>query len=180
MSWRRVAALLAVAALAGCGFRPLYGHSSTDPRVAPEMASIYVSPIADREGQLLRNAILGRIDPSGQPRYRLDVKLKTDESQVLLQSDETAAVDDIDYIAEFTLFEGNTALTKGSVTRSFSFDYLNQQYSNISARSSIERRAAEEIATQIRDTLATYFIRAQRARQAAGVTAPAAASDGNQ
>ena len=171
MLWPRLVLLLALVALAGCGFRPLYGRSSGDPRVAPEMASIYVEPIADRDGQLLRNALLGRLNPSGQTVYHLQVKLDSQENPVLLATDQTAAIDDISYTASFTLLEGTTALTQGSVSRTFSFDFLNQQYSNVSARSFIERRAAEAIATQIRDTLAAYFIRAAAARKAAGAAA---------
>ena len=170
MWWPRLVLLLTLAALAGCGFRPLYGRSSGDPRVAPEMASIFVEPIADRQGQLLRNALLGRLDPTGKTIYRLEVKLVENENPILLQADQTAAIDSISYNVTFTLFEGTTALTQGAVSRTFSFDFLNQRYSNVSARGFIERRAAEEIATQIRDTLATYFIRAAAARKAAGAT----------
>ena len=179
MWWPRLA-LLAVAALAGCGFHPLYSRSSGDPRIAPEMASVYVSPIADREGQLVRNALLGRLNASGESRYRLEVTVIESESPVLLQSDQTASIDDVSYNASFTLYEGTTVLTKGTASRTLSFDFLNQQYSNISARSFIERRAAEEIATQIRDTLATYFLRAAAARKAAGVADQAPPPAGNQ
>ncbi len=179
MWWRKVVVLVALAALAGCGFRPLYGRSSGDPRIAPEMASVYVEPIPDRQGQLVRNALLGKISPTGQSRYRLEVKLTITESPVLLQTDQTAAIDDIGYSATFTLYEGATALTAGSVARSFSFDFLAQQYSNIAARNSIERRAAEEIAGQIRDQLATYFVRAAAARKAAGIADQAQPPSGN-
>jgi LPS-assembly lipoprotein len=173
---RRIAVLVVVATLAGCGFHPLYGRSSGNAQIAPEMASIYIEPIADRQGQLLRNALLGRMSSEGQAHYRLEVKLTTTETQVLLQPDQTSAINGIGYQADFTLFEGTTALTKGSISRSFSFDFLNQQYSNVSALNSIERRAAEEIATQISDVLATYFVRAERARKAAAAQAPAAPS----
>ena len=180
MWWPRLFLLIAVAALAGCGFHPLYGRSSGDPRIAPEMASVHVEPIADRVGQLVRNALLGRLNASGELRYRLEVKVIEDgSSPVLLQSDQTAAIDDVGYNADFTLFEGTTVLTKGTVSRTFSLDFLNQQYSNISARNFIERRAAEDIATQIQDSLATYFLRAAVARKAAGVADQAPPPAGN-
>src|SRR5690242_7641602 len=85
MWWCRAAgAALLLLALAGCGFRPLYGTRAADPYVGPEMGGIYISPLPDRDGQLVRNALLDRIDPKGepqQPRYRLDIKLTVTESQ---------------------------------------------------------------------------------------------------
>ena len=40
--------------IAGCGFRPLYG----DARMEPQMASIYVEPVAERDGYELRNTLI--------------------------------------------------------------------------------------------------------------------------
>ncbi len=151
MWWSRAAAVvLLTLAVAGCGFRPLYGSRAVDPYVGPEMGSIYVAPLPDRDGQLVRNALLDRLNPKGepqQPRYRLEIKLTVTEAQVALQKDETATRAQVGYGVDFTLFEGMVALTRGGFTRTFSFDYLNQQYSNISARDDVRRRAAEEIAT---------------------------------
>ncbi len=177
MWWRNALLIGAVTlVLTGCGFRPLYGTHSADPRAAGEMANIYVQPLPDREGQLVRNALLDRLNPKGEPReprYRLEVKLDVSEAQVALQKDETATRDDVTYTITFTLYEGSVGLTNGSFTRNFSFDYLNQQYSNISARNDVRARAADEIATEIRNRMATYFIRAARAHAAAGTQQPA-------
>jgi LPS-assembly lipoprotein len=172
MWWRSAAAALLLLAVAACGFRPLYGTRSADPRAASELAGIYIAPLPDRDGQLVRNALLDRLNPKGepeQPRYRLDVRMQISETPVALQKDETATRAQITYTVLFTLYEGNVALTNGTFTRDFSFDYVNQQYSNISARNDVKRRAADEIATEIRNRMATYFIRADQARAAAGV-----------
>lgn len=178
MWWSRAAGtLLLVLAVAGCGFRPLYGMRSVDPHVQAEMAGIYIQPLADRDGQLVRNALLERLNPHGEPqqaRYRLDVKVDVSEAQVALQKDETATRDQINYGVTFTLYEGSVGLTTGNFNRNFSFDYLNQQYSNVVARSDVQRRAAEEIAIEIRNRMATYFIRADKARAAAAQQQPGA------
>jgi LPS-assembly lipoprotein len=177
MWWCRVTgAALLLLMLAGCGFRPLYGTHASDPYVGPELGSIYIAPLPDRDGQLVRNALLDAIDTKGEPshpRYRLEITLTINEAQVALSKDETATRAQVSYAVAFTLFEGAVRLTKGSFSRVFAYDYLNQQYSNISAREDIRRRAAQEIATEIRNRMATYFIRAKKARDAAGVQQPA-------
>jgi LPS-assembly lipoprotein len=179
MWWRKaIFVALVTVTVAACGFHPLYGKRSTDPSLGPELGSIYVSPLPDRDGQLVRNALLDRLNPKGephQPRYRLEVRLTVNEAQVAVQKDETATRAQVSYGVDFTLLEGTVGLTKGSFSRTFSFDYLNQQYSNISARDDVRRRAAEEIATEIRNRMATYFIRAEKARAAANMKKPDAA-----
>ena len=59
----RAAALLACLALGACGFRPLYGHSN----LAPQMALIYVEPIADRDGYELRNTLINLLEAVERP-----------------------------------------------------------------------------------------------------------------
>lgn len=170
-SARAVAALLALLALAGCGFRPLYGTRSVDPRVATELASVYVEPIADREGQLVHNAIQVRLNPGGDEknlRYRLQVGINIIEAQAVVSSDQTATQANVTYNATYALYEGATLLTTGNFVRDFSYDYLSEQYSNISAQADIKRRAADEIATEMRNRMAAYFIRAAKARAAEG------------
>ena len=66
---RFLVAAAAAAGLGGCGFRPLYGKfGATGGAVAPELASIYVTVMSERQGQLLRQALQQRLagsDDSG-------------------------------------------------------------------------------------------------------------------
>jgi len=169
--WPRVVAvILSMSLLAGCGFRPLYGQHSNDPQVSLEMAGIDVRPIADRDGQLLHNALLSRLNPGGEPdhaRYRLETALVVNERQVALQRDETASRASVSFTANYTLFENQTPVTNGHISRIFSYDYIPQQYSNITARADVARRAAEEIANEIRNRMAVYFVGATKARASA-------------
>lgn len=176
MSRWRLAVLLLAAVLAGCGFRPLYGTRSVDPKVAAELSGIYVESLPDREGQRVRNAILVRLNPAGtrqNSHYRLQVVESVVEAQTILAEDQTATRADVTYTTSYVLYEGGTVLTQGSFVRDFSYDYLNEQYSNLSARDDIGGHAADEIATEIRNRMAAYFIRAMKARAAAAETPPA-------
>jgi LPS-assembly lipoprotein len=101
------------------------------------------------------------------------VDVSANEGQVAVSRDATATRALVTYIASYTLFEGDTALTSGTFDRVFSYDYVPQQYSNISARADVARHAAEEIADEIRNRIATYFAAGAKARAAAAKAAPA-------
>src|SRR5690606_18495150 len=83
MSWSRpalTALLLAVLlpALAGCGFKPLYGRNSGGGEVVPEFAQIAIEQPDDRGEQLLRNRLLDILTPKGapdRPRYLLKYQI---------------------------------------------------------------------------------------------------------
>jgi LPS-assembly lipoprotein len=57
--------------LAACGFHPLYGGH----RRAATLSSIYVEPIAERDGYELRNTLIDLLHSDGRPRqaYRLKI-----------------------------------------------------------------------------------------------------------
>lgn len=77
---------LASAGLAGCGFQPVYSPDggrrspvgSLEPGLLTQMASIRVSPIGERNGQLLRRSLerqLTGLQPGTPARYDLAVGL---------------------------------------------------------------------------------------------------------
>src|SRR5690606_19133255 len=73
------AAAAAVLALSGCGYRPVYGEQSaavSGDGARSNLGSVKVLGIADRRGQILRNYLLDRMTPRGEPatpRYILSV-----------------------------------------------------------------------------------------------------------
>ena len=170
MWWRR--AILAVAlagclAAAGCGFRPVYGTRSADPGVDNELATIRVNALPNRDGQLIRNALLQRLTPDGEPerpRYQLQMRVSASEVTEAVQPDGTASRDEVIYRVAFDLINGDTKVYTGNFTRMLSYDYLDQHYSNISARQDVQTRAADVIADQVQLELAAYFTRAAARR----------------
>jgi LPS-assembly lipoprotein len=58
---RRTALLSLAASLGGCGFTPLYAPGGNREAL---LSSIFVDPIANRNGQLLRQALQARLDGS--------------------------------------------------------------------------------------------------------------------
>jgi LPS-assembly lipoprotein len=149
--------------LTGCGFHPLYGKSAADPEVLQKLASVQVTPMQDRQGQLMRNALVTDLNPLGEPvhpRYRLVVTLTVTETQQALRTDDTATRDIVNYTIVYWLYDGETRIAAGSFTQMFSYDFLEEHYANISAADDIHHRAAQSIADEIRNRLAAYFDKA--------------------
>src|SRR5437588_9753291 len=73
---RRASALLLCLALGACGFHPMYGRS-----LAPALSSVYVEPIAERDGYELRNTLIDALQSDGDKAGKAyDLKVTLNES----------------------------------------------------------------------------------------------------
>jgi LPS-assembly lipoprotein len=154
--------------LSGCGFRPMYGKSSADPAVMSELASVQVATIPDRNGQMLHNALLTGLNPMGEPQhpaYLLTVSLTTSDSALATLPDDTASRNLVTYTANYILTQKGKILAQGTSTKEVSYDYLKQHFSDITAQESVNKRAADQVAGEIRNNLAAYFIRAAEVKR---------------
>lgn len=167
--------MLIAAALTGCGFRPLYGTQSYNPNVMDDLASVEVASMADRQGQLVHNALLTALNPNGEsprPRYHLVTTLSVTETQQALRTDDTATRDVMTYSTTFWLYEDKTRILNGSFSQTYSYDFLEQHYANVSAADDIKKRAAQSIADEIRNRLAAYFAKAAEMKRAQAAPKP--------
>jgi LPS-assembly lipoprotein len=123
----------AVAGLAGCGFRPLYGDVA-GAVTAEELAAVDINLIANREGQIVRNRLLTRMQPRGPvlpARYQLDVDLR----------------------------ESRMGLAVQSVSSYASYDTLTAEYATLSAERDARERALRDLADRIATLVALYLQR---------------------
>lgn len=175
MWWRKpLLALATPLALSACGFHPLYSKHSADPQLAEEFASIQIDPLKDRQGQEIHNALIKTLTPEGQPgqpRYHLFVTYQVNESQAALSTDETATRDVMRFLFLYKLYEGNTVLTSGTFPEIFSYNFLQEHYSNVGAQADIMQRVSDEAAITIHNRLATYFTDAAEHKAAAAAAA---------
>lgn len=162
MWWSRallVAALLALGP-AGCGFQPLYGRSPDRKGIGDELASVRVLNIEDRLGQQLRNALVERVSPRGEPpdpRYLLAVKLSQATSGLGVQRDATASLARMDVSATFTLSDGERAIFSGTATSVVSFNLLGPRYGSVAVERDAEARAVNDLAEEIRNQVAVFL-----------------------
>ena len=166
MSWsksRIVAtfALCAGLALSACGYRPLYGQNAADPQATQHMAAIHVMPMADRSGQMMRTALVRRLNVKGQPQtlYKLNVRLSESLQQLAEQRSGFVTRANLTITAEYSLTRADDAgaLTSGSVQSVASYNILDSDFATLSAQEDARKRAIESLSDDIRTRLAIFF-----------------------
>jgi LPS-assembly lipoprotein len=159
---RIVAAAFALClGLAGCGYHPLYGERATSVSVE-DTSLVYVAGIPDRPGQILRNDLIQRLNPSGQPTrpiYTLTVGLTVTSTGVSLSRDNTTSRTSITTTANYTLTDTTTgkALFSARSRATDAYDVLVSDYATLVSRDDAVNRAIREISDDIGTRLAVYF-----------------------
>jgi LPS-assembly lipoprotein len=165
--------------LAGCGFRPLYmrdsgpgGFSASD-----ELASIYLTVMVNREGQLMRQALQRRFEGSGSgiaKKYDLVANVGVSQEGIgILRDNSTTRYRMNGQVTWYLrkLDVAHTLVTTGSARAQDGLNVIDQQYFALDIdQENTTRRVVEALADQVTQQLAIYF-----RRQAAG-NAPAAPS----
>jgi LPS-assembly lipoprotein len=165
---RRFALISTFAALSACGLRPLYGGGEGTPPagagaggVTGDLAAIKIATIAERGGQVLRNALLDHLTPEGEPRqplYHLVVTRAEAEQSPLRRLDEVAILQILRVSATWTLRDLSGATLTTGVSRAVArFDVTRSQPATEAARENARERAARDLAEDIRVKLALYF-----------------------
>lgn len=162
LSARFGALLAALALLAGCGFQPLYGTTASSGGVTEQYQQIRVDPIPDRIGQQIRNFLLDRLNPYGQPArpaYRLVVEPTISFTELGIERDETATRALLLLNVQYFLLESATGrqLFSGSARSTNSFNIVDSDFATKSAENDALERAAREVSDAIRIRLGIYF-----------------------
>jgi LPS-assembly lipoprotein len=167
MSWRSFAIALALcagaAALAGCGFQPLYGGTTASgAKLAEVMSAVDVNPIPGRVGQRVRNELIFENTGGGTAapqRYRLDIVIKEHVTDQLVQitGDATGQVYELNATYKLTNVANGQILLIGTAVSRAPFNRFQEIFSNVRARYDAENRAAQTIAESIRTRIAAYL-----------------------
>ena len=163
---RGTAKLISVLALAallgGCGFHPMYAQRTpTSPKqtVADRLALIKIGTIQDRQGQILRNALVERLTPKGEPSkpaYTLRVTLSKTEGGINFQKNATASSGETSVSATWVLTDLATGKSPAGATFTSvdSFNYLGPRYGSIAEERDSEERVYLDMADMIVDRIA--------------------------
>ncbi len=168
MLWSRAVLVAVVLALGpmGCGFQPLYSQRGAEGgrEVVPELAAIRITRIIDRNGQMLRNDLLERLTPKGEPSkplYTLTVTLSEGMTGLGQQKNSYASLGEMQVIATFTLSRvtppgvETASWAMNSTARSVvSVNYLGPAYGSVAVERDAEERALADVAESIRDQVA--------------------------
>ncbi len=157
-------AALSVAGLLGaCGFRPLLYRADGDT-IRSELAAINVTGLGGRLGQHLEIALEDNLNPTSSrvpSRYDLAINLTNTNSALAIQLDNTITRYNLTLTASFDLKERTDDLSiyQSTVQRVASYNVRRAPFATLTAQKDAERRAAEEIADDIRTLLALHFQR---------------------
>ncbi len=168
MIGRRAALLGGGAALAGCGFRPLYAPAASGKPgpASAEMAAIFVPVFAERPGQLLRQALQQRFEGSGSgvaKKYELIASISINAEPVAIQRDSSASRVRLIGSAPWflrTLSLEHPVLAQGSSRVLDGYNIINQQYFAADLENeTVDRRVASALADQITYQVGAFFLR---------------------
>ena len=149
--------------LANCGFRPLYGRRGSDP-AAVELAAIGIGYVSDRLSQNLRNDLIERLSPFGEPaqaRYGLFIHTSRASGALAIQSDSTITRYNLTVAATFVLTDraSGQTLYRGSARAVGSYDAVRSDFATLSAEQDSARRTVREVSEDIRGQLSAFFAR---------------------
>jgi len=157
--------LIATTIVAACGFQPLYGSGQgvLSGAVVEDLAAVRITAISDRVGQIVRNDLLDRLNPFGEPtspRFSLGVKLEEAKEGLAIQVDNMVTRFNLTLTANYFLTDAKTGamLTTGSVRATAAYNVLRSDFANVIGERDARQRAAREIADKLNTRLAVFFV----------------------
>jgi len=154
----RTALLLAAAlSLSACGLHPLYagGGSGT---VATTLGQVEVAPIEGKSGWLMANALRDRLQVSGTPLYRLDIRLDDQISGLGLRRDDSVSRERRVLRARYQLVRlaDGAVLLDATAGSDAGIDVVRSEYATIAAENTALERLSTIVADQIVARVALY------------------------
>ncbi|WP_259781812.1 LPS assembly lipoprotein LptE [Aestuariispira ectoiniformans] len=164
MWWRKLLASFVIAAgLTACGFEPLYGTSG-DGGVGQStevlLSQVKIETIENRDGQILHNYLLDRLNPRGRPekpRYFLSTALKTSTRSYGIRRDDTTTRAGLTVVAKFRLKNAEGKSITFSARRLSGYSKTDSEYSTLVAEKDALDRSLREIANDVRLRVGTYL-----------------------
>ena len=151
------AAIAVAAALAGCGFTPMYAV----PGVAGGVQHIQVVAPRGRIGYLLGESLDDDFgNAKGQkPLYRLDMVLTEGRQAHGLNANDVAQRYEFDLKVVYTLTDLSTGKTvhTGTVFSNLSYDSAEQPYAGIAAAEDVQNRLASDAAQKVSVQVAAWM-----------------------
>lgn len=154
----------AALALAGCGYRPLYGSAEGNGNVATSLSSISIPEAEDRAGQLVRNDLLSSMrSGKGEDRYLLNLTTIVADNNIVAKPQPNVTRQSIQITATYQLVDKSNGaiVTQGTTFARASYDVIRQPFADLQAQTDATERAALEVSADIRTRLAAHFAKQQ-------------------
>jgi LPS-assembly lipoprotein len=157
---------LAVLALAGCSYRPLYGTSVDGRGVADTLSGIAIDAPSTRIAQQIRNNLLSAIRPAGTASpdiYRLT--LTPDAASVVVADQGRPGIQRrrLRLNVTYQLYDiaSGSIVSSGKTFSVVSYDTIHEPVADLQAEANAGTRAAQDVAGDIRTRLAAFVAKQQ-------------------
>ena len=162
--------IILAGALGSCGFQPLYAERPGGRSVSSDLSEVRIAPISDRAGQMLRNELIDRLNPSGEPnpgKYTLIVTLSVSKQELGIRKDETATRANMLLSATFRLVEAESGaiVYRSGSSATTSYNIVESDYGTISAERDARQRGLILLADGIAIRVSAYFNRLRQLRR---------------
>ena len=149
---RRFGVVLAAAALAGCGFTPVYGPDGTG---AALLGQLSLDPPQDRNAYLLRRRIEERLGQATAGAWRLSTQIKTDDIGLGFTTDGDITRYNINGTTDYTLRRTGSSeiFQQGKIQHFTSYSATGTTVATLAAKRDAEVRLMTILADQIIDQL---------------------------
>lgn len=156
-----LALLVSGLGLTACGFRPLYGERAGGSAAA-ELAAVQIGVASDRLGQILRNDLIERLSPLGEPtspRYSLQATLSESNAALAIQQDTAITRYDHRIDVSFLVLDLSTGVVvfRGQSRAIGGYDAVRSDFATLTAQQDAARRTVREVAEDVRSQLAAFF-----------------------
>jgi len=144
-------------ALSGCGFESVYGSASRKPGAA-QLREIEVEPIANRNGQILRNHLIDMFDPlrdRANKRFVLRASVTETPGIVTLRRDNVISRGGYSATVSFQIYDraSGRQLVSGGSTIQTDFEIADSEYSTRAARENARERVMQILAEEVREQI---------------------------
>ena len=149
---RRFGVVLAAAALAGCGFKPVYGPDGTG---AALLGQLSLDPPQDRNDYLLQRRIEERLGQATAGAWRLSTQIKTDDIGLGFTTDGDITRYNINGTTDYTLRRTGSSeiFQQGKIQHFTSYSATGTTVATLAAKRDAEVRLMTILADQIIDQL---------------------------
>ena len=149
--------LVSLGALSGCGLHPLYSGGGSGA-VATTLTRVEVGPIEGKAGWLMTNALNDRLQASGTPLYRLEIKLDDKIIGLGVRRDDSVSRERRTLRARYQLVDlsKGTVLLDATAGSDAGIDVVNSEYATIAAENTALERLSDIVADQIVARVALY------------------------
>ena len=149
---RRFGVVLAAAALAGCGFTPVYGPDGTG---AALLGQLSLDPPQDRNDYLLQRRIEERLGQATAGAWRLSTQIKTEDIGLGFTTDGDITRYNINGTTDYTLRRTGSSeiFRQGKIQHFTSYSATGTTVATLAAKRDAEVRLMTILADQIIDQL---------------------------